>query len=146
VNNGLPSSMNQGNNTVQNINQNSVPNNVAQQIVQQSNNNSANVGDGLPSVPNQNNGSSSSTMSQWFINHMAGRGEKNEWGDLVLDSATISAPASMLIAPSQMDDYSNVKEDIPDFGAHGHSNFTGDWARKANDGTYYRPTSANNWR
>ena len=125
-------------------------NNTGNNLIQQANN-SNNVGDGLPNVPEQNNLVNNNVenepaMSQWFINHLAGRGERTRGGDIILDYATVGAPAGMLIAPTRTHDYSNVKEDIPDFGDHGHSNFTGDWARKASDGTFYRPTSANDWR
>lgn len=153
-NNGLPANINQGNNIVQNINQNTVSNNVAQQIVQQSNNNSANVGDGLPSVPNQNNGSSApEPMSQWFISHMKGEGQLDSQGAVPLNASFEYPPVNSLAMISYTgtglplnSSPSRIRQDIPDYGRHGHPDFDGDWVRYGSNGKFYRPTAMNNIR
>ena len=160
-NNGLPASINQGNNIVQNINQNTVSNNVAQQIVQQSSNNSANVGDGLPNVPNQNNSNNDETMSDWFISRMSGE-NRDQWGNINTDGAIHNGPVDDLIGVSWQPEprgpigdgtsawrLARIREDVPNYGRHGRSEFEGDWVRwtrTTTPGYFFRPTSNSNYR
>ena len=87
-------------------------------------------------------GTDSYGMTKWFVDHMTGRGQLNAYGEVNMDGAETSAPV-LLTTPSP----SNViRQDIPNYGQHGHPEFGGDWARKGSNGVFYRPTSLNDWR
>ena len=94
---------------------------------------------------NANNTPDPATMSDWFINHMRGDGQLTQYGDVEMDGAVASPPVALSTAAGEWD-YSKVRQDIPDFAQHGRNDFNGDWARKASNGSFYRPTAANNFR
>ena len=74
----------------------------------------------------------------WFVDHMTGRGHLNSHGDVIVGDVGMTPPFDWVsnVGP-------DVYSDIPNYGRHGHPEFSGDVAVQGSNGVYYRPTSLN---
>ena len=104
-------------------------------------------------------------MSDWFIARMKGE-NTDQYGFVSTNAYEHNPPISDLVGLDMWSDVegpqrvpfdrawrlARIREDVPDYGRHGHPDFDGDWVRwtrslsNEEGGYFFRPTSNSNVR